>query len=135
MSDGRRAWTDADRRELDELASKVIGAAYEVANVLGVGFLEKVYRRALVKELLLRGVQAEEEASVQVWYKGENVGEYRVDVLVEAKLIVELKCAECFAPEHLAQCLNYLRATGNHLALLLNFQHPRVEWKRVVHSF
>src|SRR5437773_2317642 len=96
---------DANEREyLNELASKVIGAVYEVANELGPGFLEKVYEKALVKELALRGVSAEAQAPVAVSYKGELVGEYFADVLVEGKLIIELKCVECFADEHLAQC-------------------------------
>ena len=68
-------------------------------------------------------------------YKGESVGDYFVDILVEKKLILELKCVESLSEEHLGQTLNYLKATGLHLALLVNFQHPRVEWKRVVLDF
>jgi GxxExxY protein len=67
-----------------------------------------------------------------VGYKGESVGEYFVDVLVEGRLVVELKCAERLAGEHTAQCLNYLRASGRRVCLLVNFQRPTVEWKRVV---
>ncbi|MBI4746710.1 MAG: GxxExxY protein [Deltaproteobacteria bacterium] len=126
----------ADERELiNNLIEKVIGAVYEVSNVLGAGFLEKVYERALVKELTLRGLHAEVQYPIQVAYKGETVGDYYADILVERKLIVELKCAERLGNDHLAQCLNYLKATGHSIALLVNFQHPKVEWKRVVNNF
>jgi len=126
----------ADERELiNNLIEKVIGAVYEVSNVLGAGFLEKVYERALVKELTLRGLHAEVQYPIQVAYKGETVGDYYADILVERKLIVELKCAERLGNDHLAQCLNYLKATGHRIALLVNFQHPKVEWKRVVNNF
>jgi|SRR3990172_2885925 len=126
----------ADERELiNNLIEKVIGAVYEVSNVLGAGFLEKVYERALVKELTLRGLHAEVQYPIQVAYKGETVGDYYADILVERKLIVELKCAERLGNDHLAQCLNYLKATGHRIALLVDFQHPKVEWKRVVNNF
>ena len=114
---------------------RVIGAVYEVANVLGAGFLEKVYQRALLKELTLRGLKAVPQASLSVSYKGQAVGEYYADLLVEDKLVVELKCVDCFSNEHMAQCLNYLRASGLKIALLVNFQKPKVEWKRIVSGF
>ncbi|MEX2672966.1 MAG: GxxExxY protein [Phycisphaeraceae bacterium] len=124
---------DANERELIEQAAKrVIGAAYEVSNVLGTGFLEKVYENALVHELRANGIRVEAQKAVPVFYKRCRVGDYFADLLVENRLIVELKCVESLAGEHLAQCLNYLRATNAHLALLLNFQHSRVQVKRVV---
>src|SRR5690242_4901287 len=121
--------------ERESLIHKVIGAVYEVSNVLGAGFLEKVYERALVKELVLRGMHAEPQVPMPVSYKGEIVGDYYADVLVENHLIVELKCTERLVNEHMAQCLNYLRASNRTVALLVNFQHPKVEWKRIVHNF
>ena len=124
-----------ERESMDNLAEAVIGAAYEVANHLGGGFLEKVYERALLRELRLRAIPAEARASIRVSYKDECVGEYVADLLVAGRLIVELKCVEQFTNEHLAQCLNYLKATGKHLALLVNFQKTKVEWRRVVHQF
>jgi GxxExxY protein len=127
--------TDAEREELNRLATVAVGAAYEVSNVLGAGFLEGIYERALVKELNLRGLKAIRQAPVKVIYKDEDVGKYRADILVEGKLIIEIKCTDGFADEHLAQCINYLRATDRHLCLLLNFQKPRVAWKRIVHNF
>ena len=124
-----------ERGYLNDLSQRVIGCAFEVSNILGAGFLEKVYRRALMHELKLQGIDAVAEYSLQVDYKGAVVGDYAVDILVEKKLVLELKCVTEFAPEHLAQALNYLRATKLPLALLLNFQKPRVEIKRVVHNF
>ena len=124
-----------ERESLDKLAEAVIGAAYEVANHLGGGFLEKAYERALLHELRLRSIPAESQAPIRVSYKDECVGEYLADLLVAGRLIVELKCVEQFTNEHLAQCLNYLKATGEHLALLINFQKTKVEWRRVVHQF
>ncbi|MBL8209591.1 MAG: GxxExxY protein [Bryobacterales bacterium] len=110
----------------------MLGAVFEVSNTLGAGFLEKVYQRALLHELHLRGIRAAAEVSFGVTYKGHRVGEYFADIVVEDVLVVELKCTERLSNEHLAQCLNYLRASGRALCLLVNFQRPRVEWKRVV---
>src|SRR5262245_635261 len=104
-----------EREYLNDLAERVIGAAYEVSNSLGAGFLEKVYERALLVELRMRGVKAVGQSPIEIYYKGEPVGEYFADILVEDLLVVELKCADSFADEHLAQCLNYLRATNRHL--------------------
>jgi|SRR5579872_3435493 len=119
---------------LNDVAEKVIGGAYEVANVLGAGFLEKVYERALMRELVMRGLRARAQASFPVAYKGHCVGEYVADLLVDEQLIVELKCVDRFASEHMAQCINYLKASGIKLALLINFQKPRIEWKRIVYG-
>ena len=110
-------------------------AVFEVSNTLGAGFLEKVYERALLRELGLRSVQATAQASFAVTYKGQNVGEYFADIVVEDVLVIELKCVERLANEHTAQCLNYLRASGLTLCLLVNFQKPKVEWKRIVRGY
>ena len=126
---------NADNTELDLLSEKVLGAVFEVSNTLGAGFLEKVYRRALIEELRLRGMQAVAEASFGVSYKGHAVGEYFADLLVEDVLVVELKCVERLANEHTAQCLNYLRASDRNVCLLVNFQKPKIEWKRIVLGF
>lgn len=127
---------NADEREsMNRLIEAVVAAVYEVANTLGTGFLEKVYERALLIELRLRGIKAETQVALRVAYKGESIGDYFVDVLVQDRLIVELKCVESLAKEHLAQTLNYLKASSLHAALLVNFQHPKVEWKRIVHNF
>ena len=129
---GPRMDTDAHGLVESNLTEAVIGSAFEVANVLGAGFLEKVYERALIRELALRGVSAKAQISFPVCYKGQYLGEYVADLVVEEKLMVELKCVERFANEHLAQCINYLKSSGLQVALLLNFQRPKVEWKRVL---
>ena len=116
----------------DNLIEPVLAAAFEVSNTLGCGFLEKVYERALLHELRLRGLRAVPQASFPVVYKSHPVGEYFADILVEDSLVLELKCAASLAPEHTAQALNYLKASGKSLCLLINFQKPKVEWKRVI---
>jgi GxxExxY protein len=124
---------DLEREELNRLAERATEAVHEVANTLGGGFLEKVYQRALVAELRLAGLRA--EAAIQIYYKGQPVGEYYADILVEGKLILELKCVDCFTNEHVAQCINYLKATHRHLALLINFRRSKASIRRVVHDF
>ena len=124
-----------DRDDLDKLTEGVIGAVFEVANTLGPGFLEKVYERALVRELDLRGIRADSQVPVCVRYKGHRVGDYLADILVERAVLVELKCAGRLGDEHTAQCLNYLKASGLGVCLLVNFQRAKVEWKRVVLNF
>jgi GxxExxY protein len=119
-------------RDLAALTECVLGAVFEVSNTLGAGFLEKVYERALLRELDLRGIRTVTQASFGVSYKGQSVGEYFADILVEDVLVVELKCVERLGNEHTAQCLNYLRASGRTVCLLVNFQRPKVEWKRIV---
>jgi GxxExxY protein len=118
--------------EIDSLVQAVVGAAYEVSNTLGAGFLEKVYERALRQELASRGLAVKSQVAFAISYKGQIVGEYAADLVVEEQLIVELKCAEGFANEHVAQCINYLKASGLRLALLINFQKPKVHWKRII---
>ncbi|VVB97745.1 PD-(D/E)XK nuclease superfamily protein [uncultured archaeon] len=119
---------------LNEISEKIIGAAFEVSNVLGVGFLEKVYENALNVELKLRGIKTFQQAPLKVYYKNELVGDYFADILVENEIIIELKTVKEFDDIHIAQCLNYLRITGLKLCLLINFSKPRVEIKRIVNG-
>ena len=119
----------------DDLTGTVIGAAFEVANVLGSGFLARVYERALMRELALRGIEAKSQVPFPVLYKERYVGEYVADLVVQGELVVELKCVDRFSNEHLAQCINYLKASHLEVALLINFQKPRVEWKRVIQDW
>ncbi len=123
--------TDSQMLE-SQLTEVVIGSAFEVANVLGAGFLEKVYERALVVELELQGLSVESQVSFPIRYKGECLGVYVADLVVAGRIIVELKCVDRFCNEHLAQCINYLKASGLHVALLVNFQRPKLAWKRIV---
>jgi GxxExxY protein len=106
---------------LDALAKSVIGAAIEVHRNLGPGFLESVYESALCIELERREISYARQPLVPVSYKGMAVGEARLDLLIEGKLIVELKAVDSLAPVHRAQVISYLRATGYHLGLLINF--------------
>jgi GxxExxY protein len=120
---------DTDKNSITE---QIISCAFEVCNTLGAGFLEKVYERALVQELEARGIRCVSQAGLPVYYKGARVGDYFVDILVADTVLVELKCVERLMGEHSAQCLNYLKASGKSVCLLVNFQKPRLEWKRLV---
>jgi len=104
-----------------DLTERILQAFYTVYNALGYGFLEKVYENALTVELRRRGLQVEQQVPIRVYYAGEPVGEYFADLGVEGKVILELKAAEAISPAHEAQLLNYLRATGMSVGLLLNF--------------
>ncbi|HME26616.1 MAG TPA: GxxExxY protein [Acetobacteraceae bacterium] len=103
-----------------------------MANALGSGFLEKVYENALAVELRMAGLAVEQQRGITVTYKGALVGDYFVDLLVEGAVLIELKTVRALDRAHRAQCINYLRATGRHLCLLLNFETPRLEFQRVV---
>lgn len=118
--------------ELDDLTYQINGAIYEVNRELGSGFLEKVYENALLKELALRGIKAESQVPMTVRYKGESVGEYFADIVVENKIILELKAVEMLKGIHEAQVLNYLKATECKLGLLVNFTYPKAEIRRFV---
>jgi GxxExxY protein len=109
---------------LDRLARAVIGAALEVHRHLGPGFLESVYEEALAVELSLRGVPFVRQKPFGLSYKGHEIGEGRLDLLIGDELLVELKAVEALAPIHKAQVISYLKATGCHLGLLINFNVP-----------
>ena len=94
---------DKTKTSLDTLTELAISAIFEVSNILGTGFLEKVYERALLKELSIRGLVAAAQPSMPVTYKGECVGEYFADIIVENALLIELKCVEHLVPEHTAK--------------------------------
>ena len=111
-------------QEVNEAAQRLLAAAVEVHRHLGPGYVESVYENALVIELGLRGIPFERQAGFLVDYKGHDVGEGRIDLLVERCLIVELKAVERFTDVHVAQAIAYLKATGHTLALLVNFNVP-----------
>jgi GxxExxY protein len=115
-----------------ELAYAIVGAAMEVHRQLGPGFLEAVYRKALIYELRLRGIPFEEHKSLPVYYKGQLVGEYQADLIVDGKIIVELKVVSTLNTAHAAQARHYLAATGLRLAILINFGPPSLQTKRIV---
>src|ERR1039457_6921400 len=114
-----------ERRCPDSLTERAIGAILEVSNSLGAGFLEKAYARAWLRELGLRGIRATAQAASTVSYKGQPIGTYYSDILVEDVLVVELKCVERLANEHTAQSLNYLRASGRTVCLLVDCQETQ----------
>ncbi len=123
------------RRDIHpELTEKIIGAAFAVQRELGCGFLEKVYENALVLELRTVGLNVTPQAPIAVKYKGVPVGTYFPDILVEGKVVVEIKAVDALAPIHDAQILHYLKATGIELGLLLNFATPRVQIRRFANS-
>ena len=117
----------------EELTEAIIGSAFEVYNILGYGFLEKVYQRALQVELLQRGYSAESEPAIKVKFKGVIVGDYAADLLVDDKAIVELKVAKKYNPKDEPQLLNELKATEMKVGLLINFGKEKVEFKRFVY--
>ena len=123
---------DADERRLNDITERVIGCAYTVTNTLGHGFLEKVYENALAYELRKTGLVVEQQRSIKVRYDGIVVGDYMADLLIEGHVMVELKAVKFLDNIHVAQCLNYLKATGLKVCLLLNFGVPKVQIKRIV---
>jgi GxxExxY protein len=135
----RLTQTSTDRTLLSDgrfphaaLTKEIIGAAFEVHRVLGYGFLEKVYEAALTRELRGRGHRVINQAEMEVSYKGEPVGLYYADLLVDDAVICEVKVLDKLAPAHEAQLLNYLKATSTKVGLLLNFGPQGVQVKRMV---
>jgi GxxExxY protein len=117
-----------------EVTEAIIGAAFEVHSALGYGFLEAVYRNAMAVELRKRGLDAVTESRMEVRYKGEVVGTYSADMVVNDTVIVEFKVAEEYRKADEAQLLNELAATGKPVGLLINFGRRKVEFKRLVWS-
>jgi GxxExxY protein len=118
--------------KLDDITYTIRGVVFEVNKLLGHGFLEKVYENALITELRLKGLKAENQVPLKVFYKENLVGEYIADIIVEDKVIVELKAVESIKKVHQAQLLNYLKATGIKVGLLVNMKYPKAEIKRMV---
>ena len=119
-------------QDVNEITQKIIGCAFEVSNTLGIEFVEKVYENALVLELIKRNLSADNQVPIDVKYKGKIVGEYIADIIVENKVILEIKAVKVLNGLHEAQILNYLKATGFTIGLLVNFTHPKAEIKRFV---
>jgi GxxExxY protein len=115
-----------------ELSFAIVGAAMEVHKLLGPGFLEAVYKKALIYELTLRGLIVEEEKILPIYYKDQLIGEYKADLVVDGKIILELKAVSAIAKTHEAQAMHYLTATGLKLALILNFGASSLQQKRII---
>ena len=118
----------------EALTEKIIGAAFAVSNVLGHGFLESVYKNALVEELSSKGAVVAKERPFAIHYNGKQVGLYVADVVVGDRVVVELKAVSALAQPHSAQLLNYLKAARLGVGLLLNFGVPRIEVKRIING-
>jgi GxxExxY protein len=123
---------DDHRSELQygEITEKIIGCAFEVINELGAGFLESVYEKAFAIALQDKGLRVKCQHPIHVRFRQRIVGEFYADFFVDEKVIIELKVAKAIAPEHQAQTINYLKATGIEVGLLINFGNPKLEYKR-----
>jgi GxxExxY protein len=117
-----------------ELSYKVLGMAYTVHNILGPGLLEHAYREAMCVELRLEGIPFEREQIFSLEYKGENVGTYFADIVVDNKIILELKSVEAFHPAMESQLINYLKISKIPVGYLLNFRDRIVHWRRCVNQ-
>jgi GxxExxY protein len=115
-----------------DLTEKIIGCAYTVSNTLGTGFFEKVYENALAIEIQNAGLGVRQQQPIQVYYNNAVVGEYVADLIIENRVLVELKAIKAFDDVHFAQCINYLKDTGMRVCLLINFGRPIIEIKRFV---
>jgi len=115
----------------EDLTSQILSASFEVINELGPGFLEAVYQNALLIALHQKGLKAAAQVPLCVTFRGEIVGHYFADILVEDKVIVELKAVSALSPGHQAQVINYLKATGIQVGLLINFGRSKLEYKRL----
>jgi GxxExxY protein len=121
--------------KLGEITEKILSACFEVSNELGHGFLESVYEKALTIALRDQGLNAENQVALQVKFRNQDVGNFYADVIVEEKVLLELKAAKSLASEHIAQTLNYLKTTGLEVGLLVNFGNPKLEYRRFENRF
>ena len=126
---------DERRSRLDQITEKIIGCVHQVSNTLGPGFLEKVYENALAIELRQIDLQVAQQHRIEVRYRNVLVGDFVADLVVEECVIVEVKAIKAVDDAHTAQCLNYLKATGLQVCLLVNFSAPKATVKRIVHGF
>ncbi len=115
-----------------ELVYKIVGCVLEVHKTLGHGLREKTYERALCIEFRLQGILFSQQSAYGVHYKGQRIDDYVPDLEVGGEVIVETKVADAIVDEHVGQVLNYLRVSGKKVGLIINFKHPKLEWKRVV---
>ena len=114
----------------EALTEKILKACFEVSNELGAGFLESVYVKALLIALVDMGLKAQSQVPLNVGFRGISVGDFFADILVEDRVMLELKAVKKLAPEHMAQLINYLKATEIEVGLLINFGNPKLEYKR-----
>ena len=116
--------------QFEDITKKIIASCFEVSNELGVGFLESVYEKALMILLTEKSIKARNQVPMKVTYHGQSIGEFFADIVVEEKILLELKAVKALSVEHQAQTLNYLRASGLPVGLLVNFGKAKLEHRR-----
>jgi GxxExxY protein len=116
----------------DPLSEQILGCVFKVSSALGIGFVEKVYENAIAHELQKQGLRVQQQQGLQVWYDGVVVGDFTVDLLVEGRVLIELKAVKALDDLHLSQALNYLRSSGQGVCLLINMGSPKPEIRRLV---
>jgi GxxExxY protein len=119
----------------EELSKQIIGCCFEVSNELGIGFFEEVYEKALMVALRQKGLKAERQVELDVYFRGERVGDFKADIIVEGKIILELKAVTALNNQHKAQLLNYLKASNLEVGLLINFGTTKIEYQRYENRF
>jgi GxxExxY protein len=119
----------------EELSKQIIGCCFEVSNELGIGFFEEVYEKALMVALRQKGLKAARQVELDVHFRGEKVGEFFADIIVEGKIILELKAVTALNNQHKAQLLNYLKASNLEVGLLINFGTTKIEYQRYENRF
>ena len=119
----------------EELTSQILSACFEVSNELGNGFLESVYENALLVALREKGLETQSQVPLKVQFRGQQVGNFVADIVVSGKVLLELKATKAIASEHVAQTLNYLKATGMEVGLLVNFGNAKLEYRRFNNYF
>lgn len=115
-----------------DLSYQIMAAVFEVHKVLGPGFLESIYEKALIKELESRGIKVETQKVIDLMYKDRKIGIHRLDLVVDSKVVIELKTVERFSVHHKAQLTSYLKTSGYKLGILVNFSKSKVEYQRVL---
>lgn len=130
---GQTCGAATTRRPLphEETTRTILEACFEVSNELGAGFVESVYEKALLIALRQKGLKAQAQVPLTVTFRGRSVGQFLADILVKDTVLLELKAVKALAPEHQAQVINYLKATGIEVGLLVNFGRPTLEYKRL----
>ena len=116
--------------QYEDLTKKIIACCFQVSNELGVGFIESVYEKALMIVFFEKGISAKNQHPLKVEFHGHHIGEFFADIVIEDKIIIELKAVKAIATEHQAQLLNYLKVTGMPVGLLVNFGKTKLEYRR-----
>lgn len=119
----------------EELTAKILEACFEVSNDLGIGYIESVYENALFVALIQKGIKVERQVLLKVKFRGVIVGDFKADMIVDGKVLSELKAVDTLAKAHYAQLLNYLKTTGIEVGMVINFGNPRLQYRRFENRF